>query len=178
MIIKPGLKNLSPIVKCPYYTLMSCKQTWKGPTKDNNAVSFSGVVTNLSNTESNKIFLSAKASIFLTAAFVWSNYSMQDINMSFIYWLIRYPTYSFFYSNRWMSSFRTFFCIINILSISSWMGKTLCTYLSISTWLCNSCGSWKVTYVVFGIFQISYLLDVENFLQNLYWCHVLVSQYL
>ena len=73
--IKPGIKNLSLIVRYDlYYSLMSCKQT-RVIKHDyfihvhisgiaNNAVSFSGVVTILNNKESSKIYFSANVATF------------------------------------------------------------------------------------------------------------------
>ena len=46
-----------------------------------NVVSFSGVVINFYNNESNKIYLSAKVYTFLIAALVSDNFSAQDIHI-------------------------------------------------------------------------------------------------
>ena len=139
----------------------------------NSLVCFSGLVASLNNKEPNNIYFTANISTFHIADLLLGNlFCVRYKYKSLKYELIKYPTCISFTSTGKCFLFRSFLCIIfNILSISAFFDKDFCTNLPVLTRPCNSGGSWKYDLSIclaFGIFLISYLLDMGNFFQILY----------
>ena len=143
-----------------YHSLMTCKETWMVKSNclyahisgiANSADSFSGVVTNLNNNESSKMYFSANISTLQIAFFVlgnlfWARYRYKSLK----YGLLRYPVCISFTDTDKCVPFRAFLYInFSILSISACFSKNFCTSLSVLIRLSNSGGSWK--YVLLGI---------------------------
>ena len=163
--IRNSIKNLCLIVKCVFITYWcpANKLEWYKVIMlsayfcgiASNAVSFSGIVTNLTNNESNSIYLSTNVSTFLIVyLLLGSLFSTRYKYKSLKCGLINYPACISFTVIDKCVPFRTFICIIfNILSIAACFGKSFYTSLPVSTWPCNSLGSWK--YDLSGLWYIS-----------------------